>query len=313
MLAFANTFKRFWILCLIVSIMSACAAEEKPIIKLAANALDGSQINAEIARLILKNEMKYPVEIIQLNEVEQWQSLANGIVHASLEVWPTRNVEGYRTFIESQGTVEFGGYSGAVGAIGWYIPAYVVEQYPALATWEGYRDPALTVIFDTPATSGTKGQFTAINPKWIQYNADIIQNLGLNLEVVFSGNVAESERMVTEALAQKKPILVYLWQPHHLNAEMVKVALPPYTLGCYDNAEAGGVNCDYPSDPLYKIFWSDLKIYTPPAYQMLQKFTISTSDQALMVEKIVREDKSVQAVAREWVKQNESIWQLWIP
>ena len=39
------------------------------------------------------------------------------------------------------GTVENLGPLGAVGKIGWWVPSYVIDENPELATWEGFSSP----------------------------------------------------------------------------------------------------------------------------------------------------------------------------
>jgi glycine betaine/proline transport system substrate-binding protein len=287
---------------------------KKPVIKLAANPWMASELNAEIAKIILEEKMGYPVEIIKVGENEQWPLLAKGDLHANLEVWPSGHIDDAKKYIQEDKTVEDGGKLGAVGKMGWYAPDYVIRKYPELATWEGYKNPELTKIFAT-AETGSKGRFIAGDPTWIQYDEDIIRNLKLNLKV----SRLDSEEKVLSALdsAYKKqePILLYLWTPHWAHAvyDLVPVALPKYSDDCYAKAKVGGINCDYPADILYKAFWSDLKNYAPDAYQFLKNFHYTTKDQIALMAMVQIDKKTTEEAAREWINQHVSTWKLWIP
>ena len=54
---------------------------------------------------------------------------------------------------------------------------------PELATWEGFADPEQAKLFAT-AETGDKGQFLAGDPSWVQYDEEIIPNLGIAMQVV---------------------------------------------------------------------------------------------------------------------------------
>jgi glycine betaine/proline transport system substrate-binding protein len=183
--------------------------EPKPVIRLAANFWVSSELNAAVARIILEEEMGYPVEIVQLDENDQWARLAAGELHANLEVWTSGHTANIQKYIIEEKTVENGGPLGVEGRIGWFVPSYMIRRHPDLRTWEGFQQPELATLFDTEATTGTKGQFLAGAPDWIQYDADIIRNLGLDLEVVTLGSEEKLLEALETAYANEEPILMY--------------------------------------------------------------------------------------------------------
>jgi glycine betaine/proline transport system substrate-binding protein len=292
----------------------AAAPEEKPTIKLVQNPWSASELNVNVAKIILQDKMGYPVEIVTLDESAQWAAIGSGDAHASLEVWPSGHAENVAQYIDDQKVVENGGPLGPVGKIGWYIPSYMVEQTPALATYEGFKDPANAALFAT-AETGDKGQFLAGAPGWVQYDADIIKNLGLPLEVVSAGSEEAILAAVAAAYDRQEPVLFYFWTPHSIHAQydLTEVELPAYNEACYAKTESGGVDCDYPEDVLFKIFWSDLQEYAPDAYTMLKNMNYSTEDQIQMIAAVELEGKTVEEAARAWVDANEAKWQAWVP
>ena len=106
----------------------AAAEGEKMTIKLAENPWSASMINANVAKILLEEQLGYPVEIVTIDENAQWASLATGDLDASLEVWPSGHAENVAQYIDSQGVVENGGLLGPIGKIGWYTPSYMIAR-----------------------------------------------------------------------------------------------------------------------------------------------------------------------------------------
>ncbi|MEZ5341516.1 MAG: glycine betaine ABC transporter substrate-binding protein [Acidimicrobiales bacterium] len=113
-------------------------------ITLAVNPWNGSAVNVAVAKQLLESELGYEVETVEIDENAQWAAINTGDVSASLEVWPSGHAQNVIDFIDNpDGNVVNAGLLGPVGKIGWYIPTYMVDQHPELATWEGFADPEL--------------------------------------------------------------------------------------------------------------------------------------------------------------------------
>jgi len=292
---------------------SATSAPKIPI-KLAENAWTGSSININVAKILLEEKLGYKVEIVTIDENAQWAALGNGDLSASLEVWPSGHAANAKKYIDEQKVVENLGELGVVGKISWYVPTYVVEQHPELATIDGFKKPEDVALFKT-AESGDQGQFLAGDPSWVQYDEDIIKNLGLNFKVVRAGSEQAVLAAVDSAYSRKEPILFYFWTPHSVHAkyQLTAVKLPDYSAGCYDKASSGGVACDYPPDVLFKIAWSGLKEKAPDAYQFLKNMKYSNEDQIGMIAAVDTDKKTAGQAARDWINAHESVWKAWLP
>ncbi|MCX6046142.1 MAG: ABC transporter substrate-binding protein [Chloroflexi bacterium] len=287
-------------------------AADKITIKLAANPWSASALNVNVAKILLE-KIGYSVEITDIDENAQWAALASGDLHASLEVWPSGHQKNITDYIDTK-QVENGGPLGPVGKIGWYIPTYMVEAHPELATWEGFKKPENAKLFAT-AETGDSGQFLAGDPGWVQYDTDIIKNLGLALKVVQSGSETAVLSAVDAAYSRKAPILFYFWTPHSVHAkyQLTEVKLPEYTPECYAKATEGGVACDYPADVLFKIFWPALKDKAPEAYQLLKNMNYTTKDQIDMMAAVDLKKQTTEEAAQAWVEANEKVWSAWMP
>lgn len=291
----------------------AAPAGDKITIKLAENSWTGSSVNVNVAKILLEEKLGYKVEIVTIDENAQWAALSNGDLSASLEVWPSGHVADVKTYIDDQKVIEDLGPLGVIGKISWYVPTYVVEQHPELGSWEAYKDPAKAALFKT-AETGDKGQFLTGDPAWVQYDGDIIKNLGLDLQVVQAGSEQAVLAAVESAYSRKEPILFYFWTPHSVHAkyQLTPVKLPEYSESCYANATSGGVACDYPEDKLFKIAWSGLKDKAPDAYALLKNMSYSNDDQIGMIAAVDTDKKSAADAARAWIDAHESIWQAWL-
>lgn len=293
---------------------AATTEAPKPIIKLAENNWTASRININVAKILLEEQMGYKVELVTIDENAQWPALASGDLSASLEVWPSGHAENVKQYIDEQKVVENAGALGSVGKIGWYIPTYMLTDHPELATWEGFKDPANAALFAT-AETGDKGQFLGGDPSWVQYDDQIIKNLGLNLEVVWAGSEEAILAQLDAAYTRKAPILFYFYKPHSAFAkyDLTNVTLPEHTDECYAKAEAGGVDCDYPTDNLFKIVSVKMDTAAPDVVQFIKNFNYSTEDQIGMIAAVDADGKTPEEAARAWIQANEAKWKAWIP
>lgn len=288
--------------------------ESKMTIQLAENPWSASAINVNVAKILLEEQLGYPVEIVSVDENAQWAAIATGDLHASLEVWPSGHAENVAEYIDNQGVVEQGGPLGVIGRIGWYIPAYLLDEHPELATWEGFVGPDAAALFST-AETGSNGQFLTGDPSWVSYEEQIIDNLGMEFEIVAAGSEEAILSSLSSAESRQEPLLFYFWTPHSIHAQydLSRVALPDYSDDCYGLAESGGVDCDYPEDILFKIFWAGLAEAAPDVHTLLSNMSYSTEEQIQMIAAVELEGSTPEAAARAWIDANENVWQSWLP
>lgn len=291
----------------------AAAPSKDLVIKLAENPWSASSANVAVAKILLEEQLGYPVEIVNIGESAQWPALGTGELHASLEVWPSGHADNYAEYITNQGVVVDGGVLGPVGKIGWYIPSYLLTDHPEYATWEGLATAEAAAAFST-AETGDKGQFLTGDPSWTSYEDQVIENLGLDFQIVAAGSEEAILAALDSASSREEPLLFYFWTPHSIHAkyDLTEVELPAYSDECYAAADAGGVDCDYPQDDLYKIFWSGLEEAAPDAFALLSNMNYSTDDQISMIAAMELDGQSAEEAARAWVDANQGVWQGWL-
>lgn len=283
-------------------------------IVLAANPWTGSAVNANVAKVVLES-LGTPVEIIEIDENATWVGMDDGSIDAVLEVWPSGHAADRTTYIEGKKSVVDLGLLGPSAKIGWYVPTFVVEEYPELATWEGFKDPELAKLFAT-AESGDLGQFLMGDPTYVTYDEQIIANLELPLKYVVAGSEAALITSVQQAIADKKPLLMQFWQPHWLQSQvaLTEVKLPEVTDECLASAASGdgGFACDYPVDELYKAASAKLETKNAAAFALLKKFQLTTDQQNAIAAMVDSEGMTPADAAKKWVDANADVVAGWV-
>lgn len=282
-------------------------------VKLVQNTWDASRLDVAVADVLLTEQMGMTVEVTEIDEFSQWAYFVSGDEHACLEVWPSGHAADVAKYI-TPGEVENGGLLGPIGKISWYVPTYLLTQTPGADQYEYFQSPANTVPFETPL-SGSMGELLSGDPTWTSYDADLIANLHLNLKLIYAGTEEAELAALADAYENRRAILLYLWAPHAalVKYELTPVQLPAYSASCYAKIPDGGVDCDYPPDPLFKIFWPGLKTQNPRAYAFLKAFTLTAEDQIGMLNLVDNQNYSLVQAAKWWIAQNEKVWTTWIP
>jgi glycine betaine/proline transport system substrate-binding protein len=294
------------------------AAGERPgegtTIRIAVNPWTGSAVNANVAKVLLERELGYRVELVEIDENSQFPAIASGELDASLEVWPSghaadinRYIEGRRGGFLRDGGIVQGGELGIVGNIGWWVPTYLVERRPELARWQGLKGNEDMV----------DGEFVAGDPTFVSYDTEIIENLGLDLEVVNSGSERALIRAIDRAYRRKQPVLAYFYTPHwaHRRYDLTEVQLPAFDEECEEAArerDGEGYDCDYANDVLFKMFWLGLEDKAPEAFRFLERFKYTTDDQQEIAFEVDARGVPIEQAAERWVNENPNVWRPWL-
>ncbi|MEX1005888.1 MAG: glycine betaine ABC transporter substrate-binding protein [Acidimicrobiia bacterium] len=292
------------------------SADDNPAITLIVNPWTASRLNAEVAKIIIEAELGNAVEITEVNENDaMFTGMADGTLDAVLEIWPSGVTDAENAYFDDGSVVNLGEL-GTIGKIGWFVPSYVVDENPDLATWEGYADPAVAEMFAT-AETGDQGRFLGTDPSYSQYDEQIIANLGLPFQVVFSGSEPATVAELDARFAASEPIIMYWWTPTAAVAkyDLVNVLLPEHNDDCGASAAAGdgGVDCDYPEDVLFKAASGQLEEKDPDVFAFLDAFTLTTEDQLSMLPPVEIDGLDPAEVAQDWVDANEDVWSAWLP
>jgi glycine betaine/proline transport system substrate-binding protein len=289
------------------------AYELRPTVNLVVNDWTASALNVAIAEQLIEAHLGYPVVPTRMDDTtEIYDGLADGSVDAILEIWPSAMTERDRRFFEA-GMVSDIGALGSVGKVGWWVPSYVVEDDPSLATWEGYTSNQVAGRFASDET-GTKGRFLGTSEDYVQHDAEIIRELGLNFEVTFSQSEAGTLAVLEEQVAAEEPVLLYWWTPTAAvtEFELVNVDLPDSSDACVASSTSGPPACHYPEDQLFKAASPELATKAPEVLAFLTAFSLTTDDQLQLLADVEYGDTSIDTAASGWIAANEDRWRPWL-
>jgi glycine betaine/proline transport system substrate-binding protein len=273
----------------------------------------GSTANTYVLKNVLEKRLGCEVEITKITEIPVYQAMADGKVDAVTEDW--QHVDQYKQFVQKQKTVVLLGSNGLTGHIGWFIPKYLLKQYPQFKTWRGLKGKES--VFKT-AESGSQGMFLGGDPSYVQKDQELIEALGLDFKHVTVGAESAEVARFSQLIKQRKPVIFYWWTPQYLNAQLnlAEVKLPPRFKGCQDDHTAGGdvktYRCAYDAYPLNKLISKEFATSGSPAVKVLRNFQWSNADQNLVAKWIAGDKMKPEDAAEKWVKANAAKVNAWL-
>jgi glycine betaine/proline transport system substrate-binding protein len=277
------------------------------------NAWAGSTSNVYVVKYVLEKKLGCKVKVSDITEGQpNFQAMADGKIDAVLEDW--QNLPSFPQYVKKGQLVNLGS-NGITGVIGWYIPRYLLKQYPQFATWKGLKGKES--VFKSPE-SGSQGMFLGGDPSYVQKDKMLIAGLGLNLKHVVAGAEPAQVARWSQLYKQKKPVLFYWYDPQYLNAQydLVRVKLPARFKGCQDDEKKGGdpktYACEYPSYRLDKIVSSKFAKSGSPAFKVIKNFKWTSKDQNFVANLISGKRLKPDKAAETWVKANPKKVALWL-
>lgn len=275
---------------------------------IAINPWVGYEANAAVIAYVAEKKLGCTVVKKDLKEEVAWQGFGSGEVDAIVENWGHEDLK--QKYITEQHTAVEAGSTGVTGVIGWYIPAWMAQEYPDITNWKNLNK--YSHLFRT-SESGDKGQLLDGDPSYVTNDEALVKNLNLDFEVVQGGSENALIESFRRAQQNREPLLAYFWTPQWLFSEvpLVKVDLPPYTPGCDANPEE--VDCDYPKYDLDKIVSAEFAEEGGPAYQLVKNFHWTNDDQNQVALWIAKDNMSPEAAAKKWVEQNPDKVRDWLP
>ncbi len=284
-------------------------ATDEPI-KLALNEWTGQHVTTRVAGEMLM-AAGYKVEYVTAGMMNQFQAIADGDIHATLEIWSS-NVSDQYAVLKDEGKLEELSDLGLEAREGIAYPAHVADLCPGLPAWEALQDCAMN--FATAETL-PQGRLVDYPADWGTPGADRMVGLDLPFKAVPAGSEGALIAELRASTEKKSPLLITFWQPHWaMSAYDVKfVDLPPGEAACFEDPAWGpnpnAVNdCDFAPSRIFKAGWPGLKEKWPAAYEILVNYTLSVEDQQPMMGAVDVEGRPVEEVVSEWIGANEAKW-----
>ena len=296
----------------LVVVLAACSgggSGTDEVVDIAVNPWVGYEANAGVVGYLLENEMGFTIEYKELAEQVSWEGFETGEVDAIVENWGHADL--IQTYVTDKAVAVAAGSTGIDGIIGWFVPPWMLEEYPDIKDYTKLNERA--ELFKT-SESGDKGQFLAGDPSFVTSDQGIIDGLGLDFTVVYAGSEAALIEAFRSAEQNKTPLLGYFYSPQWFLNEvpLVKIDLPPWTEGC--DADPAAITCDYaPYTPLDKYVSKNLEDKAPRAAQFIKNFQWTAADQNTVANLITNEAMSREDAAKQWVEDNPDTWGPWIP
>jgi glycine betaine/proline transport system substrate-binding protein len=276
------------------------------------NSWVGSTANVYVVKNVLETKLKCKVKVLNITENQpSFQAMADGKIDVVLEDWDNTTIPSNKKYVTSKNVVNVGG-NGITGVIGWYIPRYLLKQYPGFKTWKGLKGKES--VFKSPE-SGSQGMFLGGDPSYVQKDRALIKELGLDLKHVVAGAEPAQVARWTQLYKQKKPVLFYWYDPQYLNAvyDLVQVKLPARFKSCVDDEKLKGNHaCEYPSYGLDKLVSGKFAKSGSPALKVIRKFKWTSDDQNFVANLISGKKMSKEKAAAAWVKTHAKVVNSWV-
>ena len=272
----------------------------------------GSTANTYVAKNVLEKRLGCKVKITNVTEgAPYFQAMRDGKVDVALEDWDNTLIKAAQPYLKDK-SVRVVGSNGITGVIGWYIPRYVLKQYPQFKTWRGLKGKES--VFKSPE-SGSQGMFLGGDPSYVQKDRALIKELGLNLKHVVAGAEPAQVARWSQLYKQKKPVLFYWYDPQYLNAQydLVRIQLPKRFKGCVDNEkEPGNHACEYPSFGLDKLISGKFATSGSPAVKFVRKWKWTAADQNFVANLIAGKKMKAEKAAEVWIKTHQKQIKAWL-
>jgi glycine betaine/proline transport system substrate-binding protein len=276
------------------------------------NSWVGSTANVYVVKNVLETKLKCKVKVLNITENQpSFQAMADGKIDVVLEDWDNTTIPSNKKYVTSKAVINVGG-NGITGVIGWYIPRYLLKQYPQFKTWKGLKGKES--VFKSPE-SGSQGMFLGGDPSYVQKDRALIKELGLDLKHVVAGAEPAQIARWTQLYKQRKPVLFYWYDPQYLNAvyDLVQVKLPPRFKGCVDDEKLPGKHaCEYPSYVLDKLVSGKFAKSGSPALKVIKNFKWSSADQNFVANLISGKKMPKDKAAAAWIKTHSQQVNAWL-
>jgi glycine betaine/proline transport system substrate-binding protein len=282
------------------------------------NAWAGATANVYVVKYVLEKNLGCTVNIAKLPEsTPLFQAMTDGKVDVVLEDWNNIYLKVNKHFTTGQKAIVNLGSNGVIGHIGWFIPTYLMKQHPEFKTWRGLKGKE--TLFKSPE-SGSQGMFLGGDPSYVQKDAQLIKELGLNFKFVSVGAEPAQVARWTQLYKQKKPVLFYWYTPQYLNAsyQLSEIKLPPRSKSCVDsyNPKLGSnwsiYRCAYGQTIIDKLYSSKFGKSGSPAISVIKRWKWTAADQNYVANLIAGKHVDPDKAAEQWVKANQAKVNGWL-
>lgn len=300
--------------------------EPKPTIKLIEGNWTSQIVETEILDQIFNKQLGYPTERIQVAVSVGWAAMEKGEADVAVEIWlPGRQPE-IQPYLD-RGALELGAEI-FPGGQGWVIPRFVVEGDPSRGIepmapdFKSFLDlkdedkggKGYWKLFENPEKPGL-GELVGGDPGWVDDPQDRSMIRAYELPL-WRSNQSEAVMMTRMIAADKKrkPLLMYLWWPHWILAEVDLIVLEepdPWHEGCFEDDEVD-YKCGHSAYHIYTVVATRLKDTAPDVYRLMKNMVLGVEDANALMLRVDVNEEEIPAVAADWISKNQDRIDQWL-
>lgn len=229
------------------------------------------------------------------------------------ELWPNSAGDAYKKLKADGKIVELTSVLDPGGVEGWWVPTYLVDEHPELATIEG--------ILENPELVG--GMFNNCPDGWgcRVVSDNLIRALDLEesgIEVFNHGSGETLASSMASAVQNEEPWFGYYWGPTVPlgKYDMTRVELGEYKPEVHKknqtaDAENPGVS-EFPAATILTSVTTDFQEREPEVAEMLSQLTFQTSTMSAILAWMDANNASGEEAAVYYLSNNSDEWSTWL-
>ena len=289
--------------------MAGNVPESSDPIKVIKNDWTGQLFSTEVVGELLK-EMGYNIEYVSAGALPQHPGIAQGNLHLQTEVWTNNVGDLYPNFVD-KGEIVVVGDLGLDPKEGWVYPPYMEEKCPGLPNYMALYE--CQQAFATAATF-PNGRVITYPADWGTRSRDLVASLEMPLEPIPGGSEGAMMAELKSAYAAQDPILMMIWQPHWIFADLDLnfVEWNPVDGECIEETQQKETACGFQQAAVPKVVRGGFEAKWPAAFKMVSNFKLTNEDENWAIFEVDNNGRDVEDVAKEWLKTNEALWRPWI-
>ena len=289
--------------------MAGNVPESSDPIKVIKNDWTGQLFSTEVVGELLK-EMGYNIEYVSAGALPQHPGIAQGNLHLQTEVWTNNVGDLYPNFVD-KGEIVVVGDLGLDPKEGWVYPPYMEEKCPGLPNYMALYE--CQQAFATAATF-PNGRVITYPADWGTRSRDLVASLEMPLEPIPGGSEGAMMAELKSAYAAQDPILMMIWQPHWIFADLDLnfVEWNPVDGECVEETQQKETACGFQQAAVHKVVWGGFEAKWPAAFKMVSNFKLTNEDENWSIFEVDNNGRDVEYVAKELLKTNEALWRPWI-
>jgi len=252
------------------------------------------------------------VEYVPADSQAVYESIRNGDVTISHEVWQSSFGASFYNAMAKGGVIDAGTHSAAtLEEMG--VPTWVIEKdlCPGLPSWEALK--GCKDVFTTVDSDG-KGRWLEGPQSWhgtLMEERIAALGLGDDYMVKYAGGASSLCAELAAAKKEGRATIIFNWTPNFTDAEgFTFIEFPEYTDGCRV-VDGGDGSCGSPKGWLKKAASYKFPKSHPAAYTAYSKISFSTSQIGSMAALVDTDGLDHKDAAAKWLADNENVWMSW--